>query len=1102
MNISFKKSGDFSLKFFWVWVLFGLLGINKASAQLLDFELDVVATNETCVGNGTLTFTVDNPTPGATVLYSVFLLPDVVSPVFTSATPFVGSLNAGTYKVIALQTMGTLSLAVEQEAVIQNQITPLTYTISSMANDCNVGGEIIVTPTAGTAVLYEIISGPQIMPPQDGNVFYGLPEGTYNVRVFDQCGQGVVTTYTLDLTAGAPVVSPPAFNNVLTGDCSSVTISNTISYPETTAITYPLTIVYTVYPPGGGTPEVTTQYFETGMPGFIEFSHTFPVVEGEGYTYDLQVTNGCGNSYGTQGNAVNPTPAISMQAVPIPCGHNYLTVTSSQYSPPYTLQFTTVPNGFDPIAYGNSYPGPYTEGTVNFGNDNTAVPEGTYAVTITDACGRTATGSVEVEDLIPQPALSGRNNGCFSNLGRITAAIPERDIVSAIIIAAPAAYAQSLPDNVSSSINASGDLIVTNLPLGDYTLVLVDECGHEYTEDVNVPAFEPSGFSSNAYSDCTEGSGALRVLSGNGALVSITLTGAPAAYTGLVPADVSMYIAADGRLYMDNLPEGTYTFTGIDACGIQQDVTVQVTGTPIAAGATYTFEPLCNAWNITVTDTFAVQGGTYWMQKENPAQPGQWVHPENGTVYAEGTLPDSTNSLSLSNGVPVYNLQYFGNFRIVKAVQTVGMGQNSKLCFAELGSFSYQYGVVVEGVYNVACLGAAGDVFVDASGLAPLTYRITEKDGQPFLVENGENNIFSGLEPGVYKFEVENACGQTGIAIRNVNLLPDLVTATFPGDILQCIEPGGSPNREFNLLDTKDQILGEQSPDVYTVTYYTSVGDADAGVNPIADPVHYTNTTSPQVIYARVEHNFISICHEIVDFIIQVSENPIIDMEEYAVICDEEGSVQLTATSGFDSYLWSNGATTQSITVSQQGDYTVTVTKDYGIGTCSGEFTITAIPSGSAEDFSFDIVDWTDTDNSITINATGIGAYEFSLDGITYQDENVFNGLEPGRYTVYIRDANGCGVVSKEVALLNYPRFFSPNGDGINDTWRIEYSWFEPDMMVYVYDRYGKLITSFKGQSAGWDGNLNGYSLPSTDYWFVANRQDGRVFKGHFSMVR
>jgi gliding motility-associated-like protein len=57
-------------------------------------------------------------------------------------------------------------------------------------------------------------------------------------------------------------------------------------------------------------------------------------------------------------------------------------------------------------------------------------------------------------------------------------------------------------------------------------------------------------------------------------------------------------------------------------------------------------------------------------------------------------------------------------------------------------------------------------------------------------------------------------------------------------------------------------------------------------------------------------------------------------------------------------------------------------------------------------------------------------------------------------------------------------------------------------MLIYIYDRYGKIVSSFDANNLGWDGTYNGYRLPATDYWFVVKRQNGKEYKGHFSMMR
>lgn len=103
---------------------------------------------------------------------------------------------------------------------------------------------------------------------------------------------------------------------------------------------------------------------------------------------------------------------------------------------------------------------------------------------------------------------------------------------------------------------------------------------------------------------------------------------------------------------------------------------------------------------------------------------------------------------------------------------------------------------------------------------------------------------------------------------------------------------------------------------------------------------------------------------------------------------------------------------------------------------------------------------------------------------------------------VTVRDKKGCGVVSQSVTVLMYPKFFTPNGDGFNDFWQIKYAFVEPNMQLFIFDRFGKLVHFFKGKDRGWDGTYNGKKLPSTDYWFIIKRESGQEIRGHFSMIR
>jgi gliding motility-associated-like protein len=216
-----------------------------------------------------------------------------------------------------------------------------------------------------------------------------------------------------------------------------------------------------------------------------------------------------------------------------------------------------------------------------------------------------------------------------------------------------------------------------------------------------------------------------------------------------------------------------------------------------------------------------------------------------------------------------------------------------------------------------------------------------------------------------------------------------------------------------------------------------------------------------------------------------------------------EGSVtNIFAPPGFVSYEWSTGATTQFITVNQAGTYWVKVKNQ---NQCSGTKIVMVVESPLPRISHVNTTDWTNNNNIITVVVEPSELpqhFEYSLDGISYQADPNFYNLSTGPYTVFVRDVYGCGDDDEDVFLLTYPKFFTPNGDNINETWRIQYSIAEPNLKVYIYDRYGKIVSSFGANSNGWDGTFNGKKLPATDYWFVVKRENGQEMRGHFSMIR
>jgi len=288
----------------------------------------------------------------------------------------------------------------------------------------------------------------------------------------------------------------------------------------------------------------------------------------------------------------------------------------------------------------------------------------------------------------------------------------------------------------------------------------------------------------------------------------------------------------------------------------------------------------------------------------------------------------------------------------------------------------------------------------------------------------------------------------------------------------------------------------------YNFTYYNSLSGAENETesSKINNFTNYKLDLGDNKIYVRINSN--TPCYAVAEIKLTLFSKPIINIQDIVPICENK-TITIDAGAGFDSYLWSNGETTQSITVANPGNFSVTVTDDYDTISCSSTKNFTVKNSNKATITSIETKDWTDNENIITVITTGNGEYEYSIDGEKYQDSHIFTGLISGQYTVLVNDKNGCGTTPpQEIYLLMFPRFFTPNGDGYNDTWKIKFSDIEEGLAVKIFDRYGKLIKTLADNSSNWNGTFNGAELPSTDYWFVVTRANGIEYKGHFSLKR
>jgi gliding motility-associated-like protein len=200
-----------------------------------------------------------------------------------------------------------------------------------------------------------------------------------------------------------------------------------------------------------------------------------------------------------------------------------------------------------------------------------------------------------------------------------------------------------------------------------------------------------------------------------------------------------------------------------------------------------------------------------------------------------------------------------------------------------------------------------------------------------------------------------------------------------------------------------------------------------------------------------------------------------------------------------------NGEVGATLDADVAGTYSVLVTNT--VSGCVSKLT-SAIVTSSTPGTSVSSMQTLAFSDDATIEVTVLGGtatYYYSLDEGAFQLSNIFTNVEPGTHSILVTDVNGCTNLPLSVNIVGYPTYFTPNGDGIHDTWNI--IGLSSTDKVNIYDRYGKLIKQISARSNGWDGTFNGQNLTSSDYWFTIDYKEpstgeSKIFKSHFSLKR
>ncbi|TMM53260.1 T9SS type B sorting domain-containing protein [Maribacter algarum] len=388
------------------------------------------------------------------------------------------------------------------------------------------------------------------------------------------------------------------------------------------------------------------------------------------------------------------------------------------------------------------------------------------------------------------------------------------------------------------------------------------------------------------------------------------------------------------------------------------------------------------------------------------------------------------------------------------------------------------------------------------------------------VVPYNENGVASGI------------CPEESFAIRTVTSSLDCTKLTYPKD--GAIEVPKSLALEWETVEaaTGYKVSIGISPFPVDIFYTAFVDTANTSVLDFDSSHKYWVTIIPyndagEAVGCTTE-TFTTIVHcgPFTDDLTgeTVVLNPKITLPDRVSICNNQLPYLLSANDRADGYRWFRInvdettdliSETKEIQLNEDGTYLLEIydrvalfesviecstTKEFVVFIDDGPIIIsaTATPEGEFGDL------------TIVVIVDGNGQYEYSIEGEDgqFQDSNIFENLPDRSYTVYVREKDGCGIAKRLVQksiIDGFPKFFTPNGDGINDFWQFELSSETRKKQlgsITIFDRYGVLLLQIDPRSKGWDGTLNGSPLPAADYWYRVFVEDGKQFKGHFALKR
>ncbi|MFL0354394.1 choice-of-anchor L domain-containing protein [Xanthomarina sp. GH4-25] len=385
-----------------------------------------------------------------------------------------------------------------------------------------------------------------------------------------------------------------------------------------------------------------------------------------------------------------------------------------------------------------------------------------------------------------------------------------------------------------------------------------------------------------------------------------------------------------------------------------------------------------------------------------------------------------------------------------------------------------------------------------------------------------QETLFARIEDNIF------GCFNTTSFKINVFDLP--ITNPY---LYNLCDDGGDGNNtngftEFDLSSITNKILGTQNPAQFNISYHLNQEDANNNASPL--PSLYTNQIKDtQDIVVRLENTDNTSCFSTSVVTLHVLS---ISLEELYVICLDASDNVIDAVTEtlipnppietyysdaeytFQWYYGEEILTTEIILGATQSFYYPTTPGYYTVNAtdvisgCTIPATTLVVSSYPPESISVEIITTAfENNNALDVSVVGNGSYQYSLDYGVWQDYNIFQQVTGGEHHIRVRDLYKCNELTYDITVIDYPKFFTPNNDGYNDTWNIYGISNQLDAKIYIFDRYGKFIKQLNPNGNGWDGTFKGELLSTDDYWFTLEYTEPKdkvkkQFKSHFTLKR